>query len=368
MSLIKSYLKSYLTSLYRVARSLKWIITKKEQPKITIVVPYFNDDLNFFKFCLLSIKFQFYRNLEILIIDDCSKPEKVQEISKVIPKHARIISHEKNKGLSAARNTGLNHANGSYILFLDADDMLHAFILYNWIADIAFRSKPPQVIGSYGRNTALYPYQSDSMKFLKGLLYTKNRATLSFVNVAGYLPFNIHACLLDKSMLLENNFFFDETMLDGAEDWDFWYKIMRDGFLFSDSGAYAGIYRQRKKSMSRSKALLHFDESYQLIEKAFARDEDSKVFTEPWFRYQELNLKISRCIRELTVNFLQTNTVEKSLWDFVDSKYQHYVTNYLDADRYIIEGISKFHCSKKTADSTDLNLIKNIKEKIMKSA
>ncbi len=365
MKPIKKYLKLRIKTLYRFLQNLKWILAKKDLPEISIIIPYYNDNLDFVNSCLKSIKFQFYKNIEILIIDDFSKVESVNKLKKIIPSNARVISHLKNKGLSAARNTGLKNAQGDYILFLDADDMIHAFALYNLARGLITRPENSKlIIGSYGRNTALYPYQSAFIKFLIGFQYILNRGTLSFVNVAGYLPFNIHACLLDRKMLIDNNFHFNENMLDGAEDWEFWYHLMRGGYTFSDSKSYAGIYRQREKSMSRSKALLHFNESYQLIEKSFTQDTSSKVFQEPWFKYTELNLKVSRCIRELTVSFLQENLGNINLWNYIDRKHSSYIENYLDIDKYVQEGISKFHCSKKVSDLKDIQLIQKIRDNI----
>jgi glycosyltransferase involved in cell wall biosynthesis len=65
---------------------------------------------------------QTYQNIELLVIDDGS-PDDTGQVVRAIPDgRIRYIRHEKNKGLPAARNTGIRAAQGEYIAFLDDDD------------------------------------------------------------------------------------------------------------------------------------------------------------------------------------------------------------------------------------------------------
>lgn len=96
---------------------------------ISVIVPVYNSAGNM-KRCLDSLSSQKYRNLEILFIDDCSTDGSLSilEMFSKDPANSdfsiRIIHHEQNKGVAAARNTGLDNATGQYIYYLDSDDYI----------------------------------------------------------------------------------------------------------------------------------------------------------------------------------------------------------------------------------------------------
>lgn len=93
-------------------------------PIVSIVLPSYNvapylDD------CLESIVRQTYQNLEIIIVDDGSTDDTARKADDWLSKDGRIhVIHQKNGGLSAARNTGLRYAQGEFILFIDPDDRI----------------------------------------------------------------------------------------------------------------------------------------------------------------------------------------------------------------------------------------------------
>lgn len=91
---------------------------------ISIIVPVYNTE-NYLEKCLLSLVNQTYKNIEIIIIDDGSPDNSMNIIQKFVlaDNRAKVIS-QKNQGLSGARNTGINNANGDYIMFIDSDDWI----------------------------------------------------------------------------------------------------------------------------------------------------------------------------------------------------------------------------------------------------
>lgn len=98
-------------------------------PKVSIIIPVYNVD-PYIAECLQSVMQQNYEGpLECIVVDDCGTDRSMEVAEKLIaeydgPIEFRLLHHEKNMGLSCARNTGINAATGEYIFFLDSDDII----------------------------------------------------------------------------------------------------------------------------------------------------------------------------------------------------------------------------------------------------
>lgn len=116
---------------------------RENQPLISVIVPIYEVE-NYLNCCFNSIINQTYNNLEIILIDDGS-PDKCGKICDDFKKEdTRIkVIHQKNNGIGAARNKGLNICKGEYISFVDSDDYIMADLiesLYNEIYDCDYVS------------------------------------------------------------------------------------------------------------------------------------------------------------------------------------------------------------------------------------
>lgn len=91
---------------------------------ISVIVPVYNTAA-YLEFCLKSLLEQTYTNLEVILVDDGSTDGsgKICDEAAVNDRRVRVI-HQKNSGVSAARNTGLHYSTGDYITFADPDDWL----------------------------------------------------------------------------------------------------------------------------------------------------------------------------------------------------------------------------------------------------
>jgi glycosyltransferase involved in cell wall biosynthesis len=92
--------------------------------KLSIIIPTYNVD-KYIEQCLSSLLPQVGKNVEVIIIDDCSTDRTKEKIDKMINKYNRpvkFIRLSKNSGVSFARNMGLSLASGDYITFIDGDD------------------------------------------------------------------------------------------------------------------------------------------------------------------------------------------------------------------------------------------------------
>lgn len=98
-------------------------------PKVSILVPVYNVEKHVEK-CVVSLLSQTYNHIEFIFVDDCSQDNSISIIKRVLllypsrTDNVRIISHEVNRGLAAARNTAIQHASGEYFLIVDSDDYL----------------------------------------------------------------------------------------------------------------------------------------------------------------------------------------------------------------------------------------------------
>lgn len=92
---------------------------------ISVVVPIYKSEL-YLDRCIISIVEQTYRNLEIILVDDGSPDSCPQICDKWEKKDSRIkVIHQKNSGVSMARNAGISNANGKYLMMVDSDDYIY---------------------------------------------------------------------------------------------------------------------------------------------------------------------------------------------------------------------------------------------------
>ena len=93
-------------------------------PLISVIIPVYNVE-KYLHRCLDSVIAQTYQNLEIICVDDGSVDESGKICDQYAVRDARIkVIHQENQGLSAARNRGLDAAEGEYISFVDSDDYI----------------------------------------------------------------------------------------------------------------------------------------------------------------------------------------------------------------------------------------------------
>lgn len=91
-------------------------------PLISVVVPVYNAASTIEK-CVVSIRNQSYRNLNIVLIDDGSADDSLNICRQLASSDSRIrVFHQENGGVSSARNHGIRKAHGRYICFIDSDD------------------------------------------------------------------------------------------------------------------------------------------------------------------------------------------------------------------------------------------------------
>lgn len=93
--------------------------------QVSLIIPVYNV-ADYLQQCLNSVEAQDYKHLQVIIVNDGSTDRSLEICEEYIRKHPQswILINQNNAGLSAARNTGLLHATGEYIAFLDSDDWI----------------------------------------------------------------------------------------------------------------------------------------------------------------------------------------------------------------------------------------------------
>lgn len=124
--------------------TMNYLGVNKMEPLITVIVPVYNVE-GYLEKCVDSILDQTYYNMEILLVDDGSTDMSGIICDQYSNMDGRIhVIHKENGGLSDARNVGIQHMNGEYVVFIDSDDSIkknYIHYLYNLLvrnnADIA---------------------------------------------------------------------------------------------------------------------------------------------------------------------------------------------------------------------------------------
>lgn len=118
--------------------------------KISIIIPAYNVE-NYIKPCLDSILTQTFKNLEIIIVDDGSSDNTYDICKQYAMTDERIILiNQKNNGVSAARNIGIEKSSGEYIFFFDADDFIKPYSIAE-IFSLIEENQADTIIYGYNR-------------------------------------------------------------------------------------------------------------------------------------------------------------------------------------------------------------------------
>lgn len=97
------------------------------EPFVSVIMPSYNSK-KFIAQSIESFKNQTYQNVELIIVDDCSKDGSWEYVQRYVEGDTKVtvFQLEKNGGAAAARNYGIKQAKGKYLAFLDSDDLWHS--------------------------------------------------------------------------------------------------------------------------------------------------------------------------------------------------------------------------------------------------
>ena len=232
--------------------------------------------------CIDSVLHQTYRHLEVILVDDCS-PDRSMAIAREhilqspLSKDLKFVylTHERNRGLSAARNTGIDAATGEYVYFLDSDDE----ITENCIEVLA---KPLEqkrydfVVGNY-KNIGEYNYYQP-LGF-SGEIVGQEKIAQSYLERKWYpMAWNK---LCRNSYLKGNGLYFQEGLIHEDELWSFqlactaisifgvnaitYYYIIRENSI-TTTGDYKKKERKVQNYLKVLQSMYEFQEKHHLYQ------------------------------------------------------------------------------------------------------
>lgn len=182
-----------------------------DTPRVSIVIPCYNGGADL-PGAIESLKKQTFGDIEVLVVDDGSNDPKTLEVLESLPGGVRLI-RQRNKGLAAARNSGMKAARGELLLPLDCDDRLKPTFLERTVAML---DQAPEAwftfcwLELHGEKSGVLEkdYNYFAQLFLNQLPY----------------------CLLMRREVWEKTGGYDETMRRGYEDWEFNVRAGRMGY------------------------------------------------------------------------------------------------------------------------------------------
>lgn len=208
--------------------------------KVSIIVPVYNV-AEYITECFNSVASQtFTGGMECIFVDDCGTDDSVDIVRSLISLYHgnvrfRVVNHDHNKGLSAARNTGLREATGDYVYFLDSDDSITPECI-SLLAALA--EKYPGVDMVQGNNKTKrqflrlnarnLPEYSDDKRWIKECCLTRR------------LPVTAWNRLVRRDFLLGNGLTFEEGVIHEDELWTFLLSkhLQKLAFCFEDTYFY----------------------------------------------------------------------------------------------------------------------------------
>ena len=222
-----------------------------DKPFISVIVPVFRVEA-YINACLASVAAQDYAGrVECLLVDDCGGDRSMDLAREFIGAYSgdiafRILQHEANRGLSAARNTGMDAAEGEYLFFLDSDDELPADALTK-LAKTIEEARRDVVAGSFrivGKELDLQPKMPDGT-VLEGEAVLRSYSERQWP---------VTACnkLYRTAFLRDNGLRFKEGILHEDELWSFQIALTCRSMVISRHETY--IYKIREGSITTTVA------------------------------------------------------------------------------------------------------------------
>lgn len=207
---------------------------------ISVVIPVYNVSACIER-CILSVMNQTYTDFECILVDDCGTDDSMAKCERMIAEYHgairfRILHHQQNRGLSAARNTGTEAATGDYILYIDSDDAIT-----NDCIEL--------LLGAVEESPCVELVQGGSNRTLNrnGYARTNDEVRASFYR--GQLAVFAWNKLISRDFIMRYQLFFREGTLYEDMHWMFYVVKHLSKVTFCDAVTYHHYMRPESISM-----------------------------------------------------------------------------------------------------------------------
>ena len=218
------------------------IVKGKQSPLVSVVIPTYNQ-ADFLRQAIQSVFDQSYSSWEIIIVDNESTDHTESVIRSFRSGKIKRLKIQNHGIIAASRNTGIRHARGKFIAFLDSDDYWFPEKLRSSI-DQMTREKADAVCHSEywlfenGQQKAVSYGPADRCTF-RDLLKKGNCLSTS-------------AILVKKEQVLEVGGFSENAAFKTVEDYDLWIRLVKHGCRFTFNNTLLGVYRIHSSGNSQS--------------------------------------------------------------------------------------------------------------------
>jgi glycosyltransferase involved in cell wall biosynthesis len=229
---------------------------------ISVVVPVYNRADRIGR-SVGSLICQSYRNLEIILVDDCSRDDIASAVAALNDPRVRLVRRAKNGGAGAARNTGVAEARSDWVAFHDSDDICVFDRIERQVR--ALMALPEDHVGVYSAsifyNEVTEARFSEGDAFLKPHPYEKRRLSgAAFDDTVAMNFINVPTMLIRKAAFIAAGGF--DERLRNNEDWDFTLRLTRQGkFGFVPDPLYLTV-RQLPRPVAQGAAQISLSDPY----------------------------------------------------------------------------------------------------------
>ena len=224
---------------------------EKTQVSLSIIIPIYNVE-KYIERCLESIISQDTSRYEIecVLINDCTPDNSITIARNIINNYHgniqfRVLEHEKNKGLSEARNTGIRNATGENVLFIDSDD----YLMPNSISALLEAKKQHPhadiIIGNvYEHRYKKNQYELKKQKFIAGGSEVRRWMLTNEFAISAWNK------LFSRQFLLDNKLFFEPGILYEDIPWTYRLYTQVNSILLLPEVTYGYWYNEKSISSS----------------------------------------------------------------------------------------------------------------------
>lgn len=239
------------------------------EPLISVVIPSYNRGKLILR-SVESVLSQTYKNLELIVVDDCSTDDTEDVIKNIGDTRIKYVKLEKNSGACVARNRGIHEADGEYIAFNDSDDVWHKDKLEKQLAFIKGKNADIAVC-------SMAVFDDEKNKFLFSFPDSKkvNEGPVSYEQLLSYNSTSTQLLFGRAECFKENPF---DPSMPRYQDWEECLRLAQKYRLFHQGEILVDTFIQ-KDSITRNpqKGIAGMNMLYQKHKAAIDANPDIKA-------------------------------------------------------------------------------------------